>query len=172
MIAVQWDDGARQLINVQELMSEKLYNEIKEEERLTLMGIKAEQATIGAVVFASGHKAPLAKGKIAGPVTGNIVIVEWDDGRLDKRQLNSLLTEVAGSAEDKRLQDEAERLEKEFAEVEQVCKTKLQQAAQLVREAAKLADAKNVDLQDMHEATHDLEYAMEAAGWRTSSWHC
>jgi methionine synthase II (cobalamin-independent) len=172
MIAVQWDDGTRQLINVQELMSEKLYNEIKEEERLTLMGIKAEQATIGAVVFASGHKAPLAKGKIAGPVTGNIVIVEWDDGRLDKRQLNSLLTEVAGSAEDKRLQDEAERLEKEFAEVEQVCKTKLQQAAQLVREAAKLADAKNVDLQDMHEATHDLEYAMEAAGWRTSSWHC
>lgn len=172
MIAVQWDDGTRQLINVQELMSEKLYNEIKEEERLSLMGIKAEQCIIGTVVYLSGMNAPLAKGKIAGPLTNKIVIVEWSDGRLDKRDIKVLLSEVDGIVENQRLVDEAERLEKEFAQVEIEVTSKLKEAAKLVREAAKIADAKNVDLQDMHEATHDLEYAMEAAGWRTSSWHC
>ena len=187
MIAVQWDDGTKQLINVQGLMSEKLYNEfkeeekikaanLKEEERVKAMSLKPEQAIIGAVVYAVGNKGPLAKGKIAGPLDNthgnNLVIVEWDNGQLDKRQIKSLLSELDGAIESKRLLDKAAKLEQEFAEVEKACKDKLQKAAKLVREAAKLASDKDIDLQEMSEATGDLEYAMEEAGWRTSSWHC
>lgn len=176
MIAVQWDDGSKQLINVQELMSEKLYNEIKEEERANNMALKPEQAVIGATVYAQGNKAPLAKGKIASPIDNtngnNIVIVEWSDGRLDKRQIRSLLSELEGIAENHRLQDEQDRLEEEFARVEEAVKEKLTEAAKLVNEAAILANNADVDLHEMYEATGLLERAMENAGWRTSSWHC
>lgn len=176
MIAVQWDDGTRQLINVQELMSEKLYNELKQEERANNMALKPEQAVIGATVYAAGNTAPLAKGKIASPIDNthgnNIVIVEWSDGRLDKRQLKSLLSEVDGIAENQRLQAEKDRLEAEFTKVEEACKEKLAQAAKLISEAAELASNADVDLQEMYEATRPLERAMENAGWRTSSWGC
>ena len=176
MIAVQWDDGTRQLINVQELMSEKLYNEIKQEERANSMALKPEQAVIGATVYAAGNTAPLAKGKIASPIDNthgnNIVIVEWEGGRLDKRQLKSLLSEVDGIAENQRLLDKQAQLEAEFAKVEEACKEKLAEAAKLINEAAAMASDADVDIQEMYEATRPLERAMENAGWRTSSWHC
>lgn len=136
------------------------------------MSIKAEQCAIGTVVYLSGMGAPLAKGKIAGPVNKNVVIVEWSNGRLDKRDIKSLLNEVDGLAENQRLLDEQERLEKEFAELEVTLTDKLAEAAKLINEAASMAESKGKDLQDMYEATRPLERAMENAGWRTSSWHC
>jgi len=172
MIAVQWDDGTRQLINVQELMSEKLYNEIKEEERAKNMALKANEATVGTVVYQAGHAAPLARGKIAGPLNGTIAIIEWDDGRLSKMDIKNLLSEVVGIAENQRMQDEQDRLEKEFARVEEAVTEKLAEAAKLVNEAAKLASDADTDIQEMYNATRPLERAMENAGWRTSSWHC
>lgn len=172
IIAVKWDDGGKDLIHVTELMSEKLYNEIKEQERNEAMSLKAEHAIIGATVYVSSKTAPLVKAKIASPLQNNLVILEYEGGQLNKKDIKHLLSEVDGITENKRLLDEQEKLEREFADVEQQCKVKLKQAAALVQEAAKLAHSKNVDIQDMHDATHDLEYAMEAAGWRTSSWHC
>jgi hypothetical protein len=171
-IAVQWDDGTKQILPVSELMSEKLYNEFKEEERLSKMGIKADQCSIGTVVYLSGMNAPLAKGKIAGPVTKNIVIVEWNDGRLDKRDIKVLLNEVDGIAENQRLVDEQSKLEDEFAKAEEACRAKLEEAAKLINEAAAIAESGGVDLQEMYDATRPLERAMDNAGWRTSSWHC
>jgi hypothetical protein len=179
MIAVQWDDGARQLINVQELMSEKLYNEIKEAERLEKMSIKDNQCTIGATVYLTGKTAPLTKGKIAGPISqhpnqnvGKVVIVEYESGELVKVALKALLSEGDGVLLEQTLTSEAERLEREFAQVETEVAAKLNQAAELVREAGKLADAKGVDILEMYDATRGLERAMESAGWNTSSWHC
>lgn len=172
MIAVQWDDGTRQLIQVGELMSEKLYNEIKEEERTNDMAMNKEQCIAGTVVYRASKQAPLARGTIVGLSTNNLVIVEWDSGSIDKVDMKSLLSFSLGTAENQRLLDEQERLEKEFEQVQTECSAKLNQAAKLVREAASLAKSKGQDLQEMSEATSDLEYAMEAAGWRTSSWHC
>lgn len=172
MIAVQWDDGSKQILNVNELMSEKLYNELKEQERAKNMALKPEQASVGTVVYQAGHAAPLAKGKIAGPLNGTIAIIEWDDGRLAKMDIKYLLNEVTGIAENQRMQDEQAKLEEEFARVEEIVKEKLAEAAKLVNEAAKLASDADTDIQEMYDATRPLERAMENAGWRTSSWHC
>jgi molybdopterin converting factor small subunit len=176
-IAVQWDDGSKQILPVSELMSEKLYNEFKEEERLEQMSIKPEQCVIGTIVFLNGKSLPLRRGTIVGLVTphptpGDIVIVEYDDGRIDKTAIKSLLSEVDGLAEQTRLEEVGRKLEEEFAKVEAECTAKLNEAAELIREAGKLADDKGVDLQEMYDATRGIERAMDAAGWRTSSWHC
>jgi hypothetical protein len=172
MIAVQWDDGTRQLINVQELMSEKLYNDIKEAERASNMALKPTEAVLDAVVFQAGHSAPLTKGKIGGPLNGSHVLVEWDNGHISKVDIKHLLSEVAGSAENQRLTDESERLEREWEAVESACTEKLKQAADLINEASGLAGSKGKDLTDLRDAVYPLERAMGNAGWRTSSWNC
>jgi hypothetical protein len=176
ILTVRWDDGGNGLHHVGDLMSEKLYLEQVTEQRMKQMALKQEQAVVGAVVYQASKQAPLKCGKIVGPFDnsqGNkLVIVEWNDGHLNKMQLNTLLSEADGLAENKRLLDEQERLEHEFEQVQSECATKLQQAARLVREASTLARSKGQDLQEMSEATYDLENAMESAGWRTSSWHC
>jgi len=172
IIAVSWDDGGKDLIHATELMSEKLYNETKEQERINNMALKPNEVALGTVVFQAGHAAPLAKGKIAGPLNGTVVIVEWDDGRLTKMDIKHLLSEVVGIAENQRMQDEQARLEEEFAKVKEACKEKLAEAAKLINEAAALASNADVDIQEMYDATRPLERAMENAGWRTSSWHC
>jgi len=172
MIAVQWDDGGRQIIHVSNLMSEKLYNEFKEEERVNQMALKPAEVILDAVVFQVGKTPPLNKGKIVGPLNGSLAIVEWEGGHISKVDIKNLLAEVAGIAENQRLQDEKDRLEREFATVEVAVKDKLADAAKLVNEAAAIANKGNVDIQDMYDATRDLERAMENAGWNTSSWHC
>lgn len=179
-LTVQWDDGARGLHLVNNLRSEKVYLEQQQEQRMKQMALKPEQAVLGAVVYAAGKEAPLRKGKIAGPIDNshgnNLVIVEWTEGwgvgQLNKMQLNALLSEADGLAETTRLVAEKEKLEREYEQVRTECGSKLAKAAQLIREAATLADSKGADLQEMYDETRDLERAMEAAGWRTSSWHC
>ena len=168
-IAVQWDDGSRELLHVKELMSEKLYNE---EERSNKMSLWPIEVTLGTVVYQAGHAAPLARGKIAGPLNGTIVIIEWDDGRLAKMDIKHLLSEVKGIAENQRMLDEQSQLEEEFARVEVAVKDKLEEAAKLINEAASLASDAGADIQEMYDATRPIERAMENAGWRTSSWHC
>jgi hypothetical protein len=172
LIAVTWDDGGKDLVHVTDLMSEKLYNEIKQEEKAQAMALKTSEATLGVVVYQAGHAAPLAKGKIAGPLTGTVAIIEWDDGRLAKMDIKYLLNEVTGIAENQRMQDEQAKLEEEFARVEVAVKEKLAEAAKLINEAAALASNADADIQEMYDAARPLERAMENAGWRTSSWHC
>jgi hypothetical protein len=174
-IAVAWDDGSRELLNVSELMSEKLYEEIQETERTNKMALKLDQVKVGAVVYLVGTLAPLTKGKImAEPsvVSGtNLVIVELDDGTLKKCQLKQLLSEADGIAESKRIKEAQDKLEREFAETEAKCNEKLEEAAKLIREAAKIADKGGVNLQDM-DSVYSITSAMGDAGWNTSSWGC
>lgn len=148
----------------------------KEQERIENMAIKPEQCVVGTIVYLTAKTAPLPRGKIAGPfdnTQGNkLVIVEWDIGRITKHQIQTLLLEADGLNENQRLLGEADRLEKEFALVEQECGDKLRLAAELISEAAKLAEAKGQYLQDMCESVGTLENAMERAGWCTSSLHC
>lgn len=174
-IAVRWDDGSKQILDVSELMSEKLYNQFKEEERASNMALKPEQCVLEAIVYRAGNTAPLSKGEIAGPLVDGptpSVIVEWEGGQILRVGINALLSEVDGIAENQRLLDKQAKLEAEFVRVEEACKAKLAEAAKLVNEAAALASDADVDIQEMYDATRPLERAMENAGWRTSSWHC
>ncbi len=175
-VTVKWDDGQNQLMTIRSLISEAQVQKEAHDKKLKEMAMKVEDCTIGTVVYFVGGASP-RKAKIAGvtskhPTAGDVVIVEWDGGGLDKVVIAKLLNEVDGKAEQDRLEAEAQKLEEEFEKVQKACKDKLQKAAELINEAAKVAEAHGQDLMDMYEAVRPLERAMDNAGWRTSSWHC
>lgn len=64
-------------------------------------------------------------------------------------------------------------LDKEFSVAEKQIKAKLKEAGQLVKEAHKMAQAAGArDLASMYDAVGPLADAMDACGWRSSSWGC
>lgn len=173
MIAVAYDDGTREMAHVSSLMNEKVYLEKVDEKKELEMSLKAEEVDIDVVVYQKAKTTPLRRGKVASPLNGSIVIIEWDDGTLSKHELRFLFNEANGIAENKRLEDEQSRLEREFEEAKTSIEEKLNAAAKLIDEAAAIANSKDVSmLDDMYVETRALERAMENAGWRTSSWHC
>jgi len=97
-------------------------------------------------------------------IAEDMIAVEWDEGDLERIHENDLLTE----------QDM--KMELEFKAVNE----KLQQAAILLREAAKSAEkfGKSLEEYDYNTderyfpAIRDLMRAMDDAGWRTSSMNC
>lgn len=174
MVAVQWEDGTNQLVTRRSLISEREMQEINNQKRLEDMSIKKEECVVGKVVYQAAKDPPLARGKIVGPANeNNLAIVEWDNGSITKKDIKHLLNEADGLAENKRLQDEKDRLEHEFEITKEAIAEKLAAAAKLINEAANIAANKDVSILDsMYEETRELEDAMENAGWRTSSWHC
>lgn len=71
------------------------------------------------------------------------------------------------------LESEKDSLEKEFKAAEKVIKEKIKEAALIVKEANKMAQKAGArSLQDMYEAASPLVDAMDASGWRSSSWGC
>lgn len=176
-VAVQWDDGQHQLITARSLLTDEEFAQQADKERLVKMSVKKEDCTIDTRVALIGSGTPFRKGKIAGPVSWHsgvncdVVIVEWDDGRLDKTALKSLLLLPDAVKEEKRLADiEKARLEKEF-EAERQVQEKMTAACALIDEAAQIAKSVNRELSEMDQAS-DLEDSMRDAGWSTSSWHC
>jgi hypothetical protein len=177
-VAVQWDDGQHQLITARSILTDEEFAQQADKERLVKMSVKKEDCTIDTRVALVGAVAPFRKGKIAGPVSWHsgvncdVVIVEWDDGRLDKTTLKSLLLLSDAVAEEKRLiAAEKARLEKDF-ETERQVQEKVTQASDLIKEAAKIAKSVGKSLCDMPDISDDVENIVEVAGWSTSSWHC
>lgn len=103
---------------------------------------------------------------------GHVAIVEWDSGSLQKVTLRSLLTEAEGVAQDARIKEETERLQRAWEATELQVTQRLAQAAKLIDEATDLAQAAGKDVNDMYEATRPLMRALDNAGWRTSSLSC
>lgn len=170
-VAVEWSDGQRQLVTARSLLNETEYAEQANKERLQKMSIKKEDCAIDTRVALVGYGTPFRKGKIASPVTDNIVIVEFDDGTLKKHDLKTLMLIRDALVEEKRLADlEKARLEKQFEAERQVAE-KINAASALVAEAAKIAKAIGKSLRDM-DVSDEVENMVEEAGWSTSSWHC
>lgn len=64
-------------------------------------------------------------------------------------------------------------LEKEYDTVAKEVRAKLTEAGKLVKEANKMAKKAGVDsLAEMYDAVDPLVDAMDACGWRSSSWGC
>jgi hypothetical protein len=97
--------------------------------------------------------------------------VEWDeenntlDYLEDKIDVKDLLPE-------KDMKEKYSQLEKDFKQLEKDIKAKLKEAAKLIKEAQKLADKQGQTVADMYDAYSPLYDAMDAAGWRTSSFGC
>jgi prophage DNA circulation protein len=102
------------------------------------------------------------------PITGKTkVLVKWDSNYQNVSEVfaDQLLTE----AEAETL---GSKLEAEYKEVEKQLSEKMGQAAQIIREAQKIAQTIKADLAGMGNITRDLYRAMDEAGWSTSSFHC
>ncbi len=107
-----------------------------------------------------------------GTVIGNklsdgdqVVAVEWADGTLGKVNVNDIQVCLS--------------IEEEFKLIQNEVNDKLNKAANLIREAADLAEANGKGLHDNDPHDYDrlfdtdaIEGAMGDAGWNTSSWHC
>jgi len=131
-------------------------------------------------------------GPIYGKVTdtdlpGGKVKVLWDDDQYnDHSQVFSKTTgklqssvSVAVEIPAKMLLPETEmkakfsELEKEYDAVAKQIRVKLTEAGKLIKEAHKMAKKSGAEsLADMYDAIDPLESAMDACGWRTSSWSC
>jgi hypothetical protein len=117
-------------------------------------------------------------GHIAGLVSlhasvGDVVIVEWDNGHIDKVAVKSLVLETKAKEEIAAREVEKQKLEEDFEKVRLQVDAKILVASLAVAEASKIARAAKLDLQDdFADEVSELESAMGRAGWSTSSWHC
>lgn len=126
-------------------------------------------------------------GKITDILPGGKVKVLWDnDNYNDHSEVFSKTTgklqksiSVPSEVDAKLLLPEAEmkakfsELEKEYDAVADQIREKLKEAGKLIKEANKMAKKTGADsLNDMYDAVGPLEDAMDACGWRTSSWSC
>jgi len=126
-------------------------------------------------------------GKVVDVISATKVKVLWDDDYLNEHsQVFNKTTgklvksvSVAREMDTKLLLPEAEikakysELEKEYEVVAVQIRAKLKEAGVLIKEANKMAKKAGADsLADMYDATDPLESAMDACGWRTSSWNC
>lgn len=118
------------------------------------------------------HNDPPRKGTVIALTDDpNKVVVEWDKGwssaksEVAKVDVSGLMLEAAAAAE-------FDRLSAEFEKVEEAIRLVVQESADKLTEAMKMASAHGEELAELHEAVYPLLRAMDSAGWRTSSLHC
>ena len=114
-----------------------------------------------------------AKAQVSGlGVPLDTLVVEWDNGNVQKVTARSLMHESEAAAEEQKLEEEASKLEQEFEKARSRIAAKMDEAAQCLREATKIAEASGTELQSFYEEVRPLMRAMDAAGWSTSSLNC
>lgn len=132
-------------------------------------------------VALKGESVPLQRGTVVGaakPQVGSLnvpldsVIVEWDNGAVQKVTIRSLILESQVEAEEAKMMKENEKLEEEFADLTTQIQEKLAQAAKLISESTSLAEEAGTDLQSLYDETRPLMRALDDAGWSTSSMRC
>lgn len=99
-------------------------------------------------------------------LTGNKVLVKWIGGDFTdaEQEVEASILSLASDQSD---------LEKEYKLAVKEVKNKMKEAGKIIKEAntmAKKAGAEN--LASMYDAVHPLVDAMDASGWRSSSWDC
>lgn len=185
IIIVEWDDRQIQKVTMRSLMTEAEY------QASVTPPPPPPQPTIGQVIkqkleekvsgFESGARVSTKPsldgdgtaggrpGTVIGPVpkSPGMVMVEWDypAGEITKVSVTTLMTEAEAEAAKAKLEDDFEALQDQLRD-------KLQQAADLINEAQKEAQAHGHSLVDMYDATSPLMDALDEAGWRTSSLGC
>ena len=111
-------------------------------------------------------------GLLVGSITdiaANKITVQWDNSWSHKSEVVSakdLITEAEGL-------EKYSELEAEFLETQKELKVKVKEIAKGIHEANKIAKKTGHNLADMFDLVYsDLYPAMDAAGWRTSSFGC
>lgn len=109
-------------------------------------------------------------GLITDILSNGKVMVKWDNEYLNKEEQKAVDPEHLDLEEN--VQKLYSKLEVEFNMVEKQVKEKLREASKLILDAQKLAKKTGHKVAEMYDAVSPLENAMDAAGWRTSSWNC
>jgi hypothetical protein len=117
---------------------------------------------------------------IFGVITGVIfnsapaqVVVKWDPPEWDrKRVMDPKIVPAKDLQLEAPLKASWSKMEAEFELLEKQVADKLKEAGKLLREANKIAKKSGRDLAEMYNAIDPLYSAMDACGWRTSSFSC
>lgn len=134
-------------------------------------------AVAGSRVGFEHYKGTYGKGRTVAPITQRpdgveVVVVEFDNGDLRKIEVHKLLTEAQVDEHVGRQRAEKERIEKDFRRVSEEVKLKLNAAAQLVREAQKLAETVHREAANCGDASDEFQEALDNSGWYHSSAVC
>ena len=126
-------------------------------------------------------------GKVVEVLAGGKVRVQFDDdgyndtdvlfdertGKEKKRTVKPATVDAKWLAPEAEVKAKFSALEKEYEKVAVQIRAKLTEAGKLIKEAHKMAKKSGASsLAEMYDATDPLENAMDACGWRTSSWNC
>lgn len=97
------------------------------------------------------------------------VFVKWDS---NWRKPNPEEVDLASLISEEDAEKRTSALEVEYNKWSMEVRDKCQQAAQLIREAGKIADLHGFSLGETYDLNHGIQGAMGEAGWNTSSWGC
>ena len=100
------------------------------------------------------------------------VTVSWDAPEWDPKRVNEEIVSSKDLYLEAALKKAWSKLEADFAVIEQQVADKLKEASKLLREANKIAKKSGKELSEMYDAIGPLYSAMDACGWRTSSFGC
>lgn len=134
-------------------------------------------AAVGSRVGHEHYKGAYGKGRTVAPITQrpdgvDVVVVEFDNGQLQKLEVRTLLTEAQVDEQLAHLKAEKTRIEKDFKRVSAEVKVKLNTAASLVREAQALASTIHREASNCGDASDDFQSALDDSGWYHSSAQC
>lgn len=100
------------------------------------------------------------------PAEKGKVFVKWEEGDFEEDEMELDLKVLS-------LESDKSALESEFKIAEKEIKAKMTEAANMVKEASKLAEKAGVrNLSEMYNAVRPLINSMDNSGWRSSSWGC
>lgn len=109
-------------------------------------------------------------GTVTDLLNGGKVMVQWDDHWNNAKFVGGVEAKVLLLESD--MKARIVSLEKEFKEAEKEIKVKMKEAASLIKEANKIANTTGNNLAEMYSSVSSLVAAMDASGWRSSSWGC
>lgn len=99
------------------------------------------------------------------------VTIKWDDQNPDPIYDNISFDTKHIMSEDE-MKKKYNSLEQDFLALQKEIKIKLKEAATIIKSANTLAKAQGLKLSDMYDAISPLYSALNASGWRTSSFDC
>ena len=131
------------------------------------VGMDDEDEDVGKLRYTD--ETELLFGTITDVLSNGKVLVKWEDAYGNDYHKDPLDTKTIMFAD--ALKAKYSELEKQYKELEKELSAKMKEAAKLIKEAGKLARKQGYELADM-DAGYELYGAMDACGWRTSSFGC
>jgi hypothetical protein len=132
--------------------------------------MKENDCTIDTSVAFPGKEVPFRRGKVVG-LTANskVVLVEWAGGTIAKVDVASLISEKEArakeaelKAEERLLQEESAKLEREFEEVfnkvHPEIQEKIAQAAALIKEATEISEKHGIPFRPKKGTPYQMSY--------------